>query len=346
MTLSDVAGILSRYFVVGFFIPTFFGLVAIWQSASPAFIPDAFDRHYEGATAVAILAAGALPTGLVLLGLEIPIIRFLEGYYLQRNWLLASVFYYITWPVYQLLRYLQLRTFRKLSAQAEQEGDANLSDLAAWKLNVYFPPNAESLMPTRFGNAVRAFEYHGETRWGLDGVANWPRIAPLLSEPERESHGDAQTAVAFFVNSCIAAAGVGCALMGDWIAFRESSPSQLWWLCAFLVGYLFYRGAVEAATRWGNEVRASIDLHRLEMYEKVGLRVPSTVEDEKRVAGALNLAASYYGYPIPDEVRAGSKGASRGDPPRAWATERPDLKDWLLAIGVLGASVCFRRKAR
>jgi len=34
-------------------------------------------------------------------------------------------------------------------------------------------------MPTRFGNAVLAFETYAMKRWGLDSVPVWPRIDML-----------------------------------------------------------------------------------------------------------------------------------------------------------------------
>ena len=63
---------------------------------------------------------------------------------------------------------------------------------------------------------------------------------------------------------------------------------------------LFYWASITAAIEWGDTVRASIDLHRLELYKGVGLRPPLDFTDEREtVAPALN-AALLRGEPIPD----------------------------------------------
>jgi hypothetical protein len=62
MGLSDITGVFSRYFVVGFFLPAYVGLVSLWLFASPGLVvPDALARHSE-ATELLILGGFALVT--------------------------------------------------------------------------------------------------------------------------------------------------------------------------------------------------------------------------------------------------------------------------------------------
>jgi hypothetical protein len=72
---------------------------------------------------------------------------------------------------------------------------------AAWVLDRYFPPRRERLLPTRLGNAIRAFEQHSNVRWGLDSVTIWPRIEALLSAEERERIVDSKVNFNLFLNA-------------------------------------------------------------------------------------------------------------------------------------------------
>lgn len=302
MSLSDVAGVFSRYFILGFFLPVFFALVVLWQLLTPEFVPNAFDEKYEGATAVAILAGAALPLGLVLLGVAYPVIRLLEGYFLLKAYTPAWT-YYALWPLSRFLRWRQAAAFAKLTRDKKQRQDMDRRRVATWHLDLYFPPEAEDLMPTRLGNAVRAFELHSWKRYGLDSIGAWPRVELLLSEQERALLEDAQTEVWFFINSSLAAVVVGVLLFVDWIAYRSLAPEHLWWLAPLVLGYLLYRGAVEAATRWGDVVRACLDVHRLSMYEKLDLRSPTTNEEERELAAEVSRFF-LYGNEIDDSFRA------------------------------------------
>jgi len=102
-----------------------------------------------------LLGRGAgLLLGLLLLGLNWQIFRAFEGYPLaerKRSKLLK--------PVSAPLLRLQRRRFDCLVAiRDDVKGDDVNRANAAWRLDREFPPNRAQLLPTRFGNAVMAFE--------------------------------------------------------------------------------------------------------------------------------------------------------------------------------------------
>ncbi|MBA2631259.1 MAG: hypothetical protein H0U84_09615 [Thermoleophilaceae bacterium] len=300
MALTDVAGIFSRFFIVGFFLPSFFALVTLSQLLTDDFLPDGFEA-YSGATEILILGGVALLLGLFLLGLDYPILRLYEGYPLQRGGLGLD----------RPFIWLQHRTYKKLAdakARAHQGGDpaANKRGIEAWQtLDRFFPDKPSRLLPTRFGNALRAWEDYSYTRWGLDSIRFWAHVEPLLSEQERQLHENAQTDVAFFINSSLAAAVVGVVLIADAIANGPVGWAWAWlYVVPFLVAYLIYRFAIDAGRRWGVEVRASLDLHRLEVYDKLGVRRPTSFTDERTaIAPALNRFFLYATH-MPDDLWA------------------------------------------
>ena len=79
MGLSDITGVFSRYFVVAFFMPAYVALICLWLSASSGFTPDLLENHDQDIQLL-ILGAVAVVAGLVLSGLNYPLIRAFEGY--------------------------------------------------------------------------------------------------------------------------------------------------------------------------------------------------------------------------------------------------------------------------
>jgi hypothetical protein len=298
MGLSDITGVFSRYFVVGFFLPAYVSLVSLWLSASSDFIPNAVGRHSEG-TELLILGGIALVAGLVLSGSSYLITRAFEGYPLMRV---------RNWPVVGLIAdaaiAIQRRSYDRLRAVRDDRSGAPTDRArAAWTLDRFFPHDRDALLPTRMGNVIRAFEQHSNVRWGLDGVTIWPWIDTLLSGDERELQVDAKIDLYVFINAALGAFVVGVCLVVD-KAVNVPHPASYWPLYAipFVVGYILYRAALAPAAGWGDAVRAAIDLHRLELYEKLGVRTPLSFSDERRMAERINKAILYGNPPLSDDL--------------------------------------------
>ena len=303
MGLSDVAGVFSRYFVVGFFVPSFVVLVLVSQLIPAGTLPPVY-ADASGGARIAIIGGASLLVGLVLVGLNYPILRLFEGYPLGGHW--------FTWPVYAPLVWWQARRLKKakLSTVAPSATEIEKRN-ALYRLGRRFPPDVDDVLPTGFGNAIRAFERYSKIRWGLNSIAAWPRIEMLLSTEEQQLLADAKGNVAFFVNGSLLAALGGVALIADRILSQSSAfPSGFLYVIPFALSGLCYWVSIEAAIAWGELVAASIDLHRLQLYEKVGLRAPADFTDErKNIAPAFN-AAVLRGTEIDDKFATNHKSAA------------------------------------
>jgi hypothetical protein len=215
-----------------------------------------------------------------------------EGYLLVRvaRWPIVQV-------AYRAAIALQRRRYDRLSAirddKSKPSGDRGI---AAWTLDRYFPARREDLLPTALGNAIRAFERHSNARWGLDSVTVWPRIEALLSAGERELLTEARVNCYVLLNSAL-----GAFLVGTFLVIDQSLSSWPLYAVPFLLGYVFYRSAIQPATDWGDYVRSGIDLHRLELYEKLGVRAPTSFTDERELASKVNQAL-LYGLPLNDDL--------------------------------------------
>jgi hypothetical protein len=131
----------------------------------------------------------------------------------------------------------------------------------------------------------------------LDGFTVWPRIEALLSVDERQLVEDARTEFYVFVNGSLAAFLVGVCLAVDKAMNAASWDWVLYAVPFLLVSYFLYIGAISPATDWGLTVRSSIDLHRLDLYEKLGVRAPTSFSDERELAMNVNKAL-LFGHPL------------------------------------------------
>jgi hypothetical protein len=307
MSPSDVAGVFSRYFIVGFFLPAFFTLVGLSQALTSAFLPSGYRDLSEGAQ-IAVIGGAGLFLGLLLLGLNWQIFRLYEGYPLaeRRDQRILG-------PLHELLVRRQKHVFDRLTKTRDDDSkDGSARGKAAWKLDREFPAEAIDLLPTRFGNAVLAFETHSKKRWGLDSIAAWPRIDMLLSEREAELQANSRSEAAFFVNGSLLLLVAGLVLLADQVFnCALSGFALLAYLLPFLGAVLMAQWSVGAATRWGNAVRSVIDLHRFELYERLGIRPPKDFTDEREnVAERVNQML-VYGHFIPDDDFAAPKSRAK-----------------------------------
>ncbi len=134
-----------------------------------------------------------------------------------------------------------------------------------------------------------------------NSIAAWPRIELMLSAEESSVQLDAKADLAFFLNGVLLTAIAGALLVVDEIVSEPLSGSAVaLYSIPFVLSWILLRASVGAAQRWGDAVRACIDVHRMDLYTRMGLRSPVSQEDEKKLAGTLS-AAILRGEQIPDE---------------------------------------------
>ncbi|MFJ3310033.1 hypothetical protein ACIPSA_44925 [Streptomyces sp. NPDC086549] len=140
-------------------------------------------------------------------------------------------------------------------------------------------PTPERLMPTRFGNVLRAAEQAAE-RYGMDAVTAWPRLYTVLPDAFRASLATAAGTLDLMVT--ISMLGAVFTVAGTTVA-ALLLPWQAAPVCAvagLVVARLGYRGAVHAAAPYGDLVRSAFDVHRWLLIDAMGLQRPGGYAEE------------------------------------------------------------------
>jgi hypothetical protein len=257
---SDFAGIFSRYFVIGFFLPVFFALILVAHLVELSSTPGAY-ASASGGTQVVLIGGAGLLGGLLLLGVGQFVIRAFAGYPLRDLiGLLARRLADEEKEEGRLLRALTkptaryVRKWRRLQIEV-REGRTE----AAVKLNQYFPWHQNEVMPTRLGNAIRSFESYPFKTYGLDGPPNWPRVEALMNDNEKESLAEALTIVSFWLNWALLVPPAALyVVIGGVLGHSHESIWSTVTLIVLtlgvgaLVAWLAYHAAVGAAVQWGS----------------------------------------------------------------------------------------------
>ena len=80
MAFSDFSTIFGRQFLIGFMAPALAALFLLSQLLSNSWLPPGYRTATSAATQVVIVGALAVFIGLLLSGLQYPLLRLLEGY--------------------------------------------------------------------------------------------------------------------------------------------------------------------------------------------------------------------------------------------------------------------------
>lgn len=192
---SDLPKLLDRNFVIGYFLPAAafvlvtFAIFFAYEMHSH-WIPEDHGI-WQDAPLLGILS---WLVAILLMAINRLIIRGMEGY----------------WPFRERLNWLERRRFENLERKIEplnQIPTEDLSDQQWYKLfdlkvemAARFPDRKDLVLPTSFGNTIRAFEAYPGKMYGLDSIGGWFRLLALTSKEYRELIDSAKAQLDFWVN--------------------------------------------------------------------------------------------------------------------------------------------------
>lgn len=282
----------GRFFLVSTLPTTLAGtylLVLVWAGAPG---PVRFGRAWHiasdlgvGPSLLLLLVITAL--GVITMPLQLPMVRWMEGYWPRRLGRLAD------WcRKRQEHRCGDLvRTAKaKDGLPAKTKDDLRPEDIdeqvaRGYAQRLRYPVGApHPLRPTALGNALTAAEFRAGRVYGIDAPVFWTRLEPLLSGRIATTVTEQRDAMDAAARLSVTAAL--CVPLTVWLLWRSG-----WWLLLAVllvaVSRLSYRAAVHAAVAYGQYVEAAFDLHRFDLLSALHLPLPADREAEERANDAL-----------------------------------------------------------
>jgi hypothetical protein len=188
---------------------------------------------------------------------------------------------------------------RKTVLEAVRHSDKGQRNRLERQLRLYYPDDERRILPTRFGNILRAFERHPRVLYNIEPISGWTRLTTQIPEAFAAQIDDAKVNVTFRLNVALVFAVIAVELwLMSAVAHRPALTQGVPVFAA--AAFLAYRSAFRPALKWGEHVRAAFDLYRLDLLERLKVSLPEgpfTLEQERKVWSAVQEATYYVADP-------------------------------------------------
>lgn len=296
--LSTISGQFAKNILIGTLFPVMLFVIAINAAVLPLadVTPHAVFAlifPWEQDSTVAALTVFVLVATVLLFSLNNPLIRLYEGYPWQDSWIGK-------WGVSRQRK--QARSLRQVRDHANllvrQAGETKVSkDLPAGfsqlldratRASDSFPVRESSILPTRLGNVIRAFEGYAKSRYGIDAIVLWPRLVQELPKEFTESLDGAKSSFDFMLNCsilstvCAVAATIAGLVRNHPFDWSHAFPWLSWTVFFLALAYLFYQAAINRAASWGTQVKVAFDLYRFDLLSGLGYKLEVSGPKEER----------------------------------------------------------------
>jgi hypothetical protein len=318
--LSGLNKVFDRNFIVGFVIPAMAFLGAM------AFALDVFCvrpgwltiKEPLKDTTVAVLLV--LVLALLLLVLNRTIVRFLEGYWyvnlansfdlrmrkLQKrcgprlgNWLVGLQ---KRFQPKMRKKWMDLTERIKVLNQNHQpNADCPERDELMQAFATEFPSTEDQVLPTAFGNTLRAFEDYPRVMYGFESIQGWGRLLTVVPKNYRELIDTSCADMYCWMNLWFLSI---FAVILEPIFLVFTLYSNVANTCffvrhggvvatAFLFGLFASWQTRMAAQEWGEGVKSAFDVYMPDLLKKLGYVRPDSREEERYLWETLSAAFIY-----------------------------------------------------
>jgi hypothetical protein len=170
-----------------------------------------------------------------------------------------------------------------------------------WKLTTQYPDSGDQLLPTYFGNIIRAFEAYPRRMYGLESSqGGWNRLQGVIPNEYRAIIDSAKANTDLWLNLWF----LSFAVLVEYVLVTlsavfvlDTAEPKLAWimplLALLLIIYSANVRARHAAAEWGDLVKSSFDLFLPDLRKQLGLRTPPTMEEERRLWNTFSRALIY-----------------------------------------------------
>jgi hypothetical protein len=228
---------------------------------------------------VGAVAGVATALGFVLSAVSTPLYRWLEGY---------------NFPPGLAARLAKRQLKRKhWIVRAAESGRGWRRNLNQEELERY-PINDEQVVPTQLGNAFRAFETYGKTRFNLDSQTLWNELMAVAPKYIQTEYDRARAFVDFFVALIYLDGLMGLLTLAIQLSSGFNVALSVYAALNIASCFLFYRMAILSTSYVGQTVQALVNLGRVKLAGELGLEIPPKMADEWKMWQRVTVFV-YYG---------------------------------------------------
>lgn len=345
LVVSNLPGLTNRNFALGYFLPSvlfcliLLTIVSLFHVLPEPLTFDFADEPMNVLTKLARLILFSLLVGTLLLATNRKLLRFMEGYELRAYGRVVLIRLLEREKKHYSQKTNRLSeldsTYPSYSDSKEpvrQEQKSERNELLIY-LAERFPDDKRWLLPTSFGNTIRAFEVYSRIMYGIDAVSGWERLLAVIPEDYRLLIDNAKAQVDLWANLWILNllliigyfSTVICALVSycwvnaviakpdlhvlqpltirDLVLFHAvtlkaslilaTALKLLVPLLLITFAFFAFEQATLAAAGWGNFVKAAFDLYLPALREKLGFPQPKSMEEERKMWQQFSQAIIY-----------------------------------------------------
>lgn len=295
---GELPKLLGKTFLIGYLLPAALTVLAIAAVLDLSGLTTLYASAYEQfgsadekqlAFRLGLLLAAIWIFGVVLLAINYNLIRILEGYgaanpaRLWKSWSLS------------IFRDLNARHDAIEAQRVDGRIPANLQGehgILRRRLGDEFPERESLVLPTRFGNVVRAFERYPQLIYRIEAISAWPRLQAVIPEGYMELLDEAKAQLDLWVNLWFGSLLVGLTALG---LLLWTGQCEMAWatLAGVLLAIIVARVAQRPAGHWGILVKGAFDLYRGELCKQLGFEMPRSIAFERSMWTAVSQAFLY-----------------------------------------------------
>ncbi|MGO7979581.1 hypothetical protein ACC691_16895 [Rhizobium johnstonii] len=308
--LSSLPKLADRSFILGFLVPSVLFFVAIYlifgdipwiaEALKAAMEKDALEAFVWGTVATWLFA-------IILSILNHSLLRTLEGYLPPFSWI----------PFFRTRRVTEFRQIHRDLKKHASEWRLEGKSYPADKITIHdalliesvtrYPSDERFVLPTKFGNAIRAFEEYSRIVYGADAIPLWSHLSSVVSKDFAEELQNARTEVNCLVNVVFLAFATAIMALSrlahdlpwggplSWPSM-PGIPFYFFGLAgaALLVCIGAYTLAVDRAMAWGALVKACFDCYLPALATQLGYELPEKAKARKEFWIQISRQSIYH----------------------------------------------------
>lgn len=172
-----------------------------------------------------------------------------------------------------------------------------------------FPPDRNEIMPTPFGNMLKAAEFYSSDRYHLDSVIFWPSLIHAIEPSYNVRIQETRNQLSFVINTSLLSIvfGLFCWIAvlyqaGLCILLENEVASPLYFIeinlaphvyvermviyflvgtASFVTAVILYRASLVSVGEFGGMIRSSYDLFRFDLLRALHLPLPDNSQQER-----------------------------------------------------------------